>query len=56
MRRIPFFSRIDFAPVFLLLVLAFAAVGSLQFAQSLHGAEHGIFLFEKACPIYHSAR
>lgn len=43
---------IDFMPILLLAVLAFVVVGSLQFLLALPGAEHGLLLFEKACPIH----
>lgn len=46
----------DFTPILLATVLAFVVVGIVQFTGSLPGGERGLLLFEKACPIYHSAR
>lgn len=42
---------IDFTPVLLAVVAAFVVIGSLQFMLTLPAAEHGLLLFEKACPI-----
>ena len=36
-------------------VILFVCVAVLQFSQSLPGAEHGLLLFEKACPIHNGA-
>ena len=43
---------IDFTPILLVLVVAFVVLGSLQFVLAMPGAEHGLLLFEKACPIH----
>jgi hypothetical protein len=43
---------IDFTPILLAIVVAFVILGSLQFVLSMPGAEHGLLLFEKACPIH----
>ena len=43
---------IDFMPVLLAIVAAFVVLGSLEFMLSLPAAEHGLVLFEKACPIH----
>ena len=43
---------IDFTPVLLAIVAAFAVFGSFEFVRALPGAEHGLLLFEKACPIH----
>jgi hypothetical protein len=42
----------DFTPIFIAIVMAFVVLGSLRFLSALPGAEHGLLLFEKACPIY----
>jgi hypothetical protein len=39
-------------PVLLAVVAAFVVVGSLQFMLTLPAAEHGLLLFERACPIH----
>lgn len=44
----------NLTPIFLATVFAFVVVAVLQFAHGLPGAEHGLLLFEKACPIYHA--
>jgi hypothetical protein len=43
-------------PALLASVLAFVFVAVLQLSNALPGAERGLLLFEKACPIYSSAR
>lgn len=43
---------IDLMPVLLPVVAAFVVIGLLQLLLSLPAAEHGLLLFEKACPIY----
>ena len=43
---------IDFMPLLIVVVVAFALLGSLQFLLTLPGAEHGLLLFERACPIH----
>lgn len=42
----------DFTPVMFAMLALFIGVGTFQFLQALPGAERGLFLFEKACPIY----
>jgi hypothetical protein len=42
-------------PVLLVMVLTFAVAASVQFLNAFPGAERGLVLFEKACPI-HSAQ
>jgi hypothetical protein len=44
--------RLDFTPALFGLVLAFVVIGSAQFLSSLPGAERGLLLFEKTCPIH----
>lgn len=44
--------RLDFTAALLVTVLAFVVVASTQFLNGLPGAEHGLLLFEKACPIH----
>jgi hypothetical protein len=46
----------DFTPVLLATVLVFVVVAALQLSRSLPGGERGLLLFERACPIYSSAR
>lgn len=43
---------IDFMPVLLAVVAAFVVIGTSQFLLALPLAEHGLLLFEKACPIH----
>jgi hypothetical protein len=43
----------DFTPVLLLAVVVFVGVALFELSRSLPGAEHGLFLYERACPIYH---
>lgn len=43
---------IDFMPVLLAIVAAFVLIGAFQFLLALPLAEHGLLLFEKACPIH----
>jgi hypothetical protein len=45
-------AGIDLMAPFLIVVLAFVLVGSLQFVKNLPGGEHGLLLFERACPIH----
>jgi hypothetical protein len=42
----------DFTPALAGIVLVFVLVGSLQFLSGLPGAERGLLLFERACPIH----
>ena len=42
----------DFTPVMFAMLALFIAIGSFQFLDALPGAERGLFLSEKACPIY----
>jgi hypothetical protein len=44
--------RLDFTPALLATVLVFVVVASVQFLSSLPGAQRGLLLFEKACPIH----
>jgi hypothetical protein len=46
--------RVDFTPALLVAVLAFVVIASAQFLRALPGGEHGLLLFEKACPIHSS--
>ena len=39
-------------PILLAAVVAFVIMGSLQFVLTMPAAEHGLVLFEKACPIH----
>ena len=39
-------------PVLLATVLAFVVIASVQFLSGLSGAERGLLLYEKACPIH----
>ena len=43
--------RIDFTPILFALIAAFVVIGSLQFLPALPGAEHGLLLLEKTCPL-----
>jgi hypothetical protein len=45
----------DFTPVLLVTVLAFVVVALLEFSRNLPGAERGLLLFERACPIHQTA-
>lgn len=36
-------------------IMLFVCAAVLQLSQSLPGAEHGLLLFEKACPIHYGA-
>jgi hypothetical protein len=47
--------KIDFTLALVPITLAFAIVGSVQFAHALPGGERGLLLFERACPIHGSA-
>jgi hypothetical protein len=47
--------RLDFTPMLLATVLAFVVIASVQFLGALPGAERGLLLFEKACPIHYGA-
>lgn len=47
--------RFDFTPVLLAIVLVFVVVASAQFLRDLPGGEHGLLLFEKACPIHRAS-
>jgi hypothetical protein len=42
----------DFTPVLFGVVLLFVVVAIVQFSQGWAGGQHGLLLFEKACPIY----
>jgi hypothetical protein len=44
----------DFTPILFATVLLFVIVSVVQFAHGIAGAEHGVLLFEKACPIYNA--
>jgi hypothetical protein len=46
-------NGLDFTPVLFGIVLAFVAAGLFGFLSGLPGAERGLLLFERACPIYH---
>lgn len=46
--------RFDFAPLLLVAVLAFVAIGITDLSRSLPGGERGLLRFEGACPIYHT--
>jgi hypothetical protein len=48
--------RLDFTPVLLIGVVAFAAAATIQLLGSLPAGERGLLQFEKACPIYDKAR
>ena len=39
-------------PILLAIVAAFVVLGSFYFLLALPGAEHGLLLFDKACPIH----
>jgi hypothetical protein len=43
----------DFTAVLLLAVVVFVGAALFELSRSLPGAEHGLFLYERACPIYH---
>jgi hypothetical protein len=43
---------VDFTPLLLATVLAFVIVATFQFLRDLPGAERGLLLFERACPIH----
>jgi len=42
----------DFTPILFAVVLLFVVVAIVQFSQGWAGGQHGLLLFEKACPIY----
>ena len=44
--------RLDFGSILLAIVVVFVVVGVLQLAASLPDAEHGLLLYERACPVY----
>jgi hypothetical protein len=46
----------DFTPVLLATVLIIVVVAAFQLLHSVPGSEHGLFLFEKACPIYNMSK
>lgn len=48
-------QSIDFMPALIVIVALFVALAVLDFTQSWPAAERGLLLFEKACPLYHSA-
>lgn len=43
---------VDF--VLIAAVLAFVVLATLEFSRSVSGAERGLLLFEKTCPIYNT--
>jgi hypothetical protein len=45
----------DLTPALAGIVLVFVVAGTLQLLGSLHGAEQGLILFEKACPIHNGS-
>ncbi|HEY3676850.1 MAG TPA: hypothetical protein VGK84_12765 [Candidatus Tumulicola sp.] len=48
----PSTSGFDFTPILLVLVALFVVVSVVQFTQGWAAGQHGLLLFEKACPIY----
>jgi hypothetical protein len=48
------FRGFDFMPVFAIAIVAFIAIATLQFSHSWGDAAHGLYLFEKACPLSNS--
>ena len=41
-------------PALFTILIAFVAVGAFEFFGSWPAAQHGLLIFEKACPIYSS--
>ncbi|MFZ1017694.1 MAG: hypothetical protein WAN39_07485 [Candidatus Cybelea sp.] len=44
----------DLMPALFTVLIAFVAVGAFEFFGSWPAAQHGLLIFEKACPIYSS--
>lgn len=43
---------LDFTPALFAVLIAFVAMGAFEFFGSWPAAQHGLLMFEKACPIY----
>jgi hypothetical protein len=53
--RVKLLSRgFDLAPLFIALILAFAAVAAIELSSSWPDAQRGLLLFEKTCPLSQS--
>ena len=44
--------RFGLAPVFVMTVVAFVVVATIQFAASWDGAQNGLVVFERTCPAH----
>lgn len=53
--RLPATKAFDLTPVFAAIMMVFVIVSALQFSRAWPDAQRGLLLFEKACPLSHSA-
>jgi hypothetical protein len=45
----------DLTPLFMVAVLVLVCVAMVDFSRSFAGAEHGLLLYERACPLNHAS-
>jgi len=45
--------RFNLTPLFMATVLVLIVVAMVDFTRGYAGAEHGLFLYERACPLNH---